>query len=547
VERLTVGLLRLRDSDREADVQKYVATGPTMAQLNVLPKKDFLVDLTRIVDNKTLNFPVRKRAFYELILGSGWNLERAQNHGTGRFSHDEMVQMAAEILQWKTSSNQRLRDALPEMLNVTPPEDRAIARQPLLQMRQRLLRQTLSELSDPQPSVRRQAARMISRISPRDKEALSALVVSLTDGDSRVREAVATAIGEIKHGEGNTLKEGLQSNQRKQVLTTIDQIIDAKTHDLAAIHALTEALKSEDANLIYAASAAIEVIKRAEHRLSHELRLFAKARDRNLRDKAERALGSFRLQDPVVTGGLMAALSRPTRRRERVARALGALQDDSPLILSFLLDALASPDEDLRVGAAEAFAEIKPRDPRIARALAERLTDSKWLVRANVAQALGDLRSLDPFVIRALTAALQDKEKAVLGWVITALKDIKPKDLQVARALAERLADTEGQVRWNAAQALAEIGLRQMKDEGIALALVEALRDDDWWIRFNAAKALTSMSPDFPAVFAKLKTIKNDEARSTLRSLWPNRLKTWVTGERKSSAPGANAADSVPR
>ncbi len=107
-ETLVRDFLKLRDSQNDGDVIRYISSGPMIAameKIGLYSSRQFEADLSAIAQDRSRNFPVRKRAVIEILLRDGssgasaaMNLDRV-----------ELAQLTSEIKQWVWSVDQRKR------------------------------------------------------------------------------------------------------------------------------------------------------------------------------------------------------------------------------------------------------------------------------------------------------------------------------------------------------------------------------------------------------------------------------------------------------
>lgn len=160
------------------------------------------------------------------------------------------------------------------------------------------------------------------------------------------------------------------------------------------------------------------------------------------------------------------------------------------------------------------FRRLKPADSKVHFAFADVLkNDETSLIRINAAQALGDFKPKNIQIHWALAEALRDKDSGVRTSAAEALGSIKPKALEIQKMLAEALRDEDKSVRCAAAKAVGEI---KPEDSSIHMMLANALNDEEEVVRFVAANALAEIKP---VNFEVLLTIVKDFLESTAPSL----------------------------
>ncbi len=265
----------------------------------------------------------------------------------------------------------------------------------------------ITAMADPEPSVRRQAARALGRV--RDERAREALAGTLTsDSDAEVREAAAWALGR------------------------------ARSQQAAA--ALAMALDDEAADVRQQAAWALGASRAAG--AVNALVATLRDRDPDVQEQAAWALGA--IGDAAATDGLRAALQEGgAGARQQAAWALGALRDAGAV--TALVGALDDDDPDVQEQAAWALGAI--RDASAVDGLLAALTSAGAGARQQAAWALGSLRS--ERAVDGLIVALGDTDGDVqqqAAWALGAIRD--------ARALASltaALADAADDARQQAA------------------------------------------------------------------------------------------------
>jgi HEAT repeat protein len=215
-------------------------------------------------------------------------------------------------------------------------------------------------------------------------------------------------------------------------------------------------------------------------------------------------------------------------RRARAASELGlAGHRDS---IPELVDALNDPKLDVRLAAAHSLAQI--RAPEAVVQILHALTrESHWPVQraAEILYEMGTVavepllgflnehRKSAPPVLVAVRALGLLQAVGGVPLMVQFLKDIDPElrlmaarslgqmgDTQAARApLLHALNDPVWEVRCMAAQALG-----RLKDDHAVLALRDRLGDGAWWVRFNAAEALHQIGA--PGIDAMRKTVDEE-------------------------------------
>jgi HEAT repeat protein len=220
-------------------------------------------------------------------------------------------------------------------------------------------------------------------------------------------------------------------------------------------------------------------------------------------DAKARAAAAWRaLAGPLRAAlpGLVAAVREPAPdvRREAVA-ALGALGQVGLAVSHAARAALTAAakvdaDEAVRARALDELLVLGPLTQAPLPALVEALHDRLAEVRRGAAEAIGDLGSAAKSAVGALTAAQYDPDPGVLVQVARALWRVDRRDRIAVPLLVGVLGQGDEVLRWQAAEALGEIGPAAAD---AAPALRAALRDEyqSALIRQAVATALRRIDP----------------------------------------------------
>ncbi len=265
----------------------------------------------------------------------------------------------------------------------------------------------LASLSDENPRLRAEAARMLGRI--KDRTAGVPVVGLLKDPDPNVREAAAEAIGHVSDAASlATLVQLLEEEAHRDTAAAVL----GRLKDPGALEPLVATLKSQDPTARQMAAVALEQL--ADPR-SVDAWIEAMAYP-DLREAASRSL------------------KRISDLRERIAEILNRLRDSDDTVAL----------EEARIGVSMGL--IALGRPAVSELL-EALEDDLWVVREAAAQALGiigDLRAVEPLLHKAKT----DRDMGVRESCIKALGefgDSRSVDVLVAAIedRTTRLAATE--------------------------------------------------------------------------------------------------------
>jgi HEAT repeat protein len=326
-------------------------------------------------------------------------------------------------------------------------------------------------LHDPGVNVRAVVVAALGQLHA--SEAIVDLVGLRDDPDGRVRESLATALGDI--GSAAPLPRRPRVRRARpfsdhwfwQVLRRRTVLADPVTLMVEALRGLladpVPAVRRESATALgrigpaAAAPAAAELAARLDDA------------DEEVRCRSAEALGRAGGLPADTLTALVRLLVEPNARlRVAAAHALGAMKADAASAVPTLVPLLHSDDEAVREAAAE---------------------------------AVGRIGVLPDAACATLTHSLENGDSAAKARTAEALGTIGPAAADAAPALAEALTDGSDRVRAKAAQALGQIG------EGAAGAvpsLVRALRDQDTWVSALAAEALGEMGDSAAAAVPAL-------------------------------------------
>jgi HEAT repeat protein len=276
-------------------------------------------------------------------------------------------------------------------------------------------------------------------MSAHSVSALSSLVQSVKDPDSRVRDEVAFAISEIipslEHAElleqiTLSLVQALQKEQDRFVRRNMDAAICSSASRLTDDAALSSALQSL---------------------LNHALP--------DVRRAAARAMGNLGGLSEFAVVALGAALSDKNHkvRREAISTLLIA-GGASRSVLPKIIESLRDSDSEVRKDAAALVGLLGPEAVCARSALTDALNDPEVFVRFRAAQALAQVCHQDPSPIGALADILQTAANPELRRLAaTSLGRIGRRARSAIKVLREALKDDRKEVREAAAGSLAAI------------------------------------------------------------------------------------------
>ena len=312
----------------------------------------------------------------------------------------------------------------------------------------------IAELSSEQVNVRRRAAQSLREMGLPASAAVPALAQALRDEDASVRRAATGALGRM--GE-------------------------------AAVPALSEALTVPDEEVRFAAT---DSLRQLGYRASTAVPALVKtaANDTTrVRLGALRALGEMRTNTQPALAALVAALKVPELRLQAV-QSIGRMESGAAEAVPKLVDLLDDPDKKILKATLRALAEIEMGAEAAAPRLAEFLDHEDQSIRYGALYALSHMWSAARPAAEALIRALDDPVDANRQEAAYALGQIhacncRPKGYSEARAvpkLTELVEDSSVGVREYAVYALGWIGA----DSAPALSvLLRALHDHSRKVR----------------------------------------------------------------
>jgi HEAT repeat protein len=288
-------------------------------------------------------------------------------------------------------------------------------------------------LKDPDPRVRRGAARALRDMSWRAQAVTPQLAEALATGDLEVRQYAAEALGHCSTGPA----------------------------DIAvAVPALAVALDDAEWKMRFNAASAMSwialnngpqaasAIPVLEKALSH--------RDETVRHYAAQALGHIGPAAAAAVPKLRGALGDESGSvRHSAAQALGRIGPAADVVPD-LRRALGDSDNYTRAAAVEALGRIGPAAdvvPDLRRALG----DPSDTVRRSAASALGDIGPAASAAVPELSRALRDGSDMVRWSAASALGRIGPAAAAAAPDLRRALGDPSDAVRLYAAEALPKV------------------------------------------------------------------------------------------
>ncbi|MBC1222493.1 HEAT repeat domain-containing protein [Nostoc sp. UCD121] len=291
----------------------------------------------------------------------------------------------------------------------------------------------IAKLNDADSNVRQAVASALEEI--KDAQALKPLIAKLNDSDSDVRQAVASALGGIKNGRAVepliAKLNDADSDVQQAVASALGRIKNGR-----AVEPLIAKLNDSDSGVRQAVASALGEIKDARAVEP----LIAKLNDANsdVRQTVARALGAIKNGRAIEP--LIAKLNDSNNFvRQAVAGALGRIKNTravQPLIAK-----LNDADSDVQRAVASALGEIK--DARAVEPLIAKLNHVDSDVQQAVAGALGKIN--DPRVLEPLIAKLNNADSEVQQAVEAALVQLG--DTQTIQKLLNRLSSENQNTR----------------------------------------------------------------------------------------------------
>jgi HEAT repeat protein len=365
----------------------------------------------------------------------------------------------------------------------------------------------LRHLHEPAGHVRDVAVAALGRL--RAPEAVIPLAGLCDDPDPRVRESLATALGEIGSAARPLPRRRRRSSpenkrwfgwpRRKQIPPTdpavvmLDVLRSLLGDSVATVR--REAAVALGRTGATAAPAVADLLARLDDS------------DEEVRRCAAEALGRSDGTNGATVAALARMLAEPNDRlRVAAAGALGTMNSAAAAAVPALIRLLQSDDEAVRQAAAEAVGKIGVLPETVHETLAEGLGDDDPAARVRTAEAIGAIGPVAAPAAPALVGVLKDGNDRVRAKAVEALGRIGDAAPEAVPHLMRALRDQDTWVSALAAEALGEMG--ESAVEAIP-ALVRSLRHANPRVRANAAEALGKLGesavPGAPALEAALK------------------------------------------
>jgi HEAT repeat protein/transcriptional regulator with XRE-family HTH domain len=375
-----------------------------------------------------------------------------------------------------------------------------------LYLPQPLLTPLITLLSDPDPDVREDAARVLwDRGGPDVSEALLSLV---SDPDRGVRWACVCALGE-REGPGvpEALLGRLSDPDPDLQFRAAEALADQK--EPSVTEALLSLISDSDRDARVRRLAAWALAQREGPGVTEALLNLTSDPDQDTRREAARALA--RRRGLGATEALLSLPNHPDSEVRRVAiQALAGREGQG--VTEALLSLASRPDPDGApwpdpdgVRWAATWALARREGPGVIQALLSLLSDPDESVRHEAAGALA--RRGEPEVTEALLTLVNDPDHDVTGKQAAARALIGREGLGVTEALLTLVKDPDGRVREAACKALAG-----REGPGVTQALLTLVNDPDERVREAACKALAGR--EGPGVTQALLTLVNDPGLS---------------------------------
>jgi HEAT repeat protein len=360
----------------------------------------------------------------------------------------------------------------------------------------------LAILDNSDKNVRQAVASALGQIG--DERAVAPLIAKLDDSDKYVRQAVASALGQIGDERAVAPLIAKLDDSDKYVRQAVAEALGQIGNE-RAVAPLIAKLDDSDKYVQRAVASALGRIG-DEQAVAP---LIAKLDDSNkdVQPAVAEALG--RIGDGQAVAPLIAKLDDSNKDvRQVVVEILGRIGDEravAPLIVK-----LDDSDKDVRQAVASALGQIK--DERAVAPLIAKLDDSDKYVQRAVASALGQIG--DEQTVALLIAKLDDSDKYVQPAVASALGQIK--DERAVAPLIAKLDDSDKDVRQAVAEALGQIG-----DEQAVAPLIAKLDDSDKDVRQAVASALGQIKDEraVAPLIAKLNDSNKDVRQAVVEIL----------------------------
>ncbi len=264
--------------------------------------------------------------------------------------------------------------------------------------------------ADNDPSVRKAVKEALDKIDPvwqqskTTDKSISKFVQELTNEDWRVRNAAASALGQIESASADAIPRLLKmlTDKDREVRRTATESLNkidpewrrGKATAKALPH-IVKALADPNWSVRRASVEALEEIGPAAAKAAPYLVKALKDSTIDVKNAAQKALekvdpkGKYREQEePAVKVRYVPSAFE---------KALGDIEPKSPEAIPHLVKKLIDTDREVRKAAREVLGKIDPLWPQNKAALEmipflvkEGLSDSKWIVRSSAAEALGD-------------------------------------------------------------------------------------------------------------------------------------------------------------
>jgi HEAT repeat protein len=389
-------------------------------------------------------------------------------------------------------------------------------------------------LDDQDPYVAFGAVIALSEIGPDAKDAIPALLRNFRRKDLFGGSGASTALAKIGAPAVPSLLELLEDKNediRSQAILVLGGIgPQAK----AATPALKELLAADSTKLQLAAAEALWEIAK-EPKSLFVLQAALEDRDRFVRQSAAARLGKIGPDAKTAVPGLSRLLNDDWEgARNDAARALGRIGPDAkesvgaliesakrarqylfrtdvveslrrigPNGVPVLMDTLKKEDDYAQELAAETLGLIGPKAEAAASLLESMLKNADGRLCTALALALWRIKKHDS-AVPALIKCLSHADDAVRWNAAEALGEIGPSAEEAVPALTKSLKDGGDSLRCDAAKALGKIG---QKAGSSAEALKTALKDSDIFVRPGAAIALWQISRDPAAIDALVEAL----------------------------------------
>jgi len=225
--------------------------------------------------------------------------------------------------------------------------------------------------------------------------------------------------------------------------------------------------------------------------------------DRSLCETAIRALGGIGpAASPALPLMTRIALDESLQRGVFSRTVSSAMEKIGPAAISYLAQLMAPSDYIDHSDVQKALWRLGSEDPRVHAALLKGLENEDWRVRDEAAELLGrtgpSLRNLVPRLIEVLE---EEQNWEVRTTIVSNLGLVRPARRDVVRILARSLEDEESGVRYEAADALWNLG---PEARPAVPSLIRALEDEDDSIRELAVQTLGAMRPTTPRILRAL-------------------------------------------